>query len=160
MKLLQWNIWYQEDIRNILKILKQIDADIICIQELTMGDPEHNTGIDTFQFLKENLSMEGFFKPSHEDPLNTFGNAIFSRYPIRLAQAKNIKDAEEEIKNFSQQARVYIEAEIDTPNAILSVGTTHTSYTDRFMETKEKEVETDELLNILKTKSSKLFFYR
>ena len=43
MKILQWNIWYKEDINNIAKELKRIDADVVCIQELSfIGDDRTN----------------------------------------------------------------------------------------------------------------------
>ena len=31
MKVLQWNIWYKEEINNIANELKRIDADVVCI---------------------------------------------------------------------------------------------------------------------------------
>lgn len=34
IRLLQWNIWNNEDIDNIIKELKRISPDIACIQEL------------------------------------------------------------------------------------------------------------------------------
>lgn len=38
LKLLQWNIWNNENIDNIIKELKIIKADIVCIQELAIKD--------------------------------------------------------------------------------------------------------------------------
>ena len=43
MKLLQWNIWYKEDISNIAKELKRIDADVVCIQELNFVDEDRTS---------------------------------------------------------------------------------------------------------------------
>ncbi len=40
MKVLQWNIWYKEDINNIASELKRIDADVVCIQELSFIDKD------------------------------------------------------------------------------------------------------------------------
>lgn len=38
LTLLQWNIWYKEDIRNIAVFLREHPADVICLQELTIQD--------------------------------------------------------------------------------------------------------------------------
>ena len=38
IRLLQWNIWNNEDIDNIIKELKRISPDIACIQELAIKD--------------------------------------------------------------------------------------------------------------------------
>ncbi len=37
LTLLQWNIWYKEDIRNIAKEIKRINPDIVSLQELTVN---------------------------------------------------------------------------------------------------------------------------
>jgi len=36
LKILQWNIWFQERAENILKVIKRINPDIICCQEVTI----------------------------------------------------------------------------------------------------------------------------
>lgn len=38
IRLLQWNIWNNEDIDNIIKELKRIYPNIACIQELAIKD--------------------------------------------------------------------------------------------------------------------------
>lgn len=37
IKVLQWNIWYQENVNNILELIRDIDPDIFCLQELTVN---------------------------------------------------------------------------------------------------------------------------
>ena len=48
MKILQWNILYKEDINNIVKELKRIDSDIVCIQELYLIN-EYNSKINALK---------------------------------------------------------------------------------------------------------------
>jgi exonuclease III len=45
MKLLQWNVWYDEKADNVVDFIKDTDADIVCAQELTVNGPA-NPGID------------------------------------------------------------------------------------------------------------------
>ncbi len=82
MKLLQWNIWYQEDINNILKVVRELNPDIVCLQEVTIGNPGFNRGIDTPVYLAEGLGYYHYYKEALDDPNNTLGCAIYSRFPI------------------------------------------------------------------------------
>jgi len=43
MQILQWNIWYKEDINNIAKELRRINADVVCIQELSFSGDDRTT---------------------------------------------------------------------------------------------------------------------
>lgn len=163
MKLLQWNIWYQEDINNILKTLQEINPDIICLQELTIGHPDHNKGIDTPRHLAEKLEFNHFFKAAINDISNTFGNGIFSRFPIISSHYVFIQIQEPiefhgETQDYSKQGRVYVECLIDAGKEKLSVGTTHMSYTDRFAPTLAKEAETTKLIGLLSKKKDSFIF--
>ncbi len=60
IKLLQWNIYYKKDVRNILKLLQKIDADIVCLQELTTSS--RNKITDVPAFLGERLDFSYYFK--------------------------------------------------------------------------------------------------
>ena len=62
---LQWNIWYKEPIENILKVLKEIDADIVCLQELSINNTEQSIA-DTVQYIADGL---GFNVASCEIPI-------------------------------------------------------------------------------------------
>lgn len=157
MKILQWNIWYQEDIKNILEVLKKVDADIICLQELTINHRRHN--IDAPKYIADGLQYYYFYKESQIDissgRVRSYGNGIFSRYPIVESSFKYIRDLRKpdiEIVDYSQEGRVYIESVVKAEDRKLTVATTHMSYTDRFMETTDKSIETDKLIAIVKEK--------
>jgi len=161
MKLLQWNIWYQEDIRNILSTLREINPDIACLQEMTIDHPDYNKGIDTPRYLAENLGLNHFFKAAHDDPANTFGNAIFSRFPITESNFSFIKESSSPHGvecDYSDQGRVYVECLLDAGERKLSVGTTHMFYTDKFAPTPSKEAETNKLIEILSKKKDNFIF--
>lgn len=160
MKLLQWNIWYQEDIKNILKTIEGINPDIICLQELSINHPEFNRGIDTAKYLAEHLKFHYFFKEAHDHPKNTFGNGIFSRFPIIESKSIFTKNPDRSASDdhFSVQGRAYLECAIDAVGKRLSVATTHVSYTHKFESTPAKEVETKNLVNILRGKKDRFIF--
>ncbi len=157
MKILQWNIWYQEDPKNILDALKEIDAEVVCLQELTVNHPRHN--IDVPKFIAEGLDYSFFFKESQadnsKDIYSSFGNGIFSRFPMSEQKFIFVRDprkADDELADYSKEGRVYVESVISEDSRKLTIGTVHMSYTDRFAETPEKKVETNKLLEIIKEK--------
>lgn len=165
MKLLQWNIWYKEDINNILSTIKEMNPDIICLQELTINHPHYNQNIDTPRFIAEALGFKYFFKEAQKSISDgherRYGNAIFSHYPIIDSNFYYIQDLQDpNIQNtdYSKEGRVYIESVIEVDGKKLTIATTHMSCTDRFVSTHEKEKETNKLIEILKEKKSNFIF--
>lgn len=160
MKLLQWNIWYREDANNILKALKQIDADVLCLQELTVNHPEYNRGVDVPTLLAKELGLSYAFAPVHEEGEEKFGNGIFSKFPILSSGSSFIQDPPSlgEETDYSKEARVYSEVSIEVNKKKITVGTAHMSYVDRFAVTPAKETETNKLIEILKQKKERFIF--
>ncbi len=159
MKLLQWNVWYKEDISNILKTIKDINPDIVCLQELTINHPHHNQDIDTAKYVADGLGFNHFFGEAQKNFSNgkerSYGNGIFSRYPITRSDSHYIQEPQDpNIQNpdYSKEGRVYVETIIGVGGKMLTVATTHMSYTDRFVPTSTKEAETNKLISILKGK--------
>lgn len=165
MKFLQWNVWYKEDVRSILRTLKETDADILCLQELTVDHPHYNQNLDIPQIIAKELRFDYYFKPAAENisdgKVHKYGNGIFSRFPMTNTMSVFIQNPPEpdakEI-DYSKEGRIYLEADIKTPTGKLTVGTTHMSYTDRFLPTPAKEKEANNLLELLKDKQEKFLF--
>jgi len=157
MKLRQWNVWYQEDIDNILRTITAVDPDILCLQELTTNFvPQRRR--DTPRFLSQKLGMHCFYKAAREttdsNGTHTFGNAIISRYPLietafHFVRQPSRTDA---LDDAVAEPRVYLEAGLRIGSARLDVATVHMSYTPEFRETAAKRAEADALVEIVKTK--------
>ena len=153
IKLLQWNIWYKENIDNIIRELNKWDVDIICIQELcTYGN---NT--DNVDKLNQCFPY-GFFKIANECGSDrNIGNAIYSKYPITNKKYTFIQEPGEDKTDPSQEGRVYIECEIDIGGCMLNVGTTHSSYTHKFNETTAKDREMNKLIECFNKEEKYIF---
>ncbi|MEK7614034.1 MAG: endonuclease/exonuclease/phosphatase family protein [Patescibacteria group bacterium] len=159
MKLLQWNVWYKEDVNNIVTFLKEINPDIICLQELTINHPEFNQGVDTSKYIANELGFNYYFKDAQTSTNNgkeyTLGNGIFSRFPILQSRFHYIQEPSnpnDQNTDYSAEGRLYVEVELDTPNGEYTIGTVHMSYTDRFVSTPAKEAETRELIKVVQEK--------
>ena len=144
IRLLQWNTWFKEDVENKLLLLKDVGADIYCLQELNIND-----GNNEFEYIKSKLNLYGAVGTTDTDHGGQ-GNAIISRFPINSSETHYIKEPIELRSHFSDEERIYLETEIKiADNQGLEIGTTHMSYTDAFEENQLKKKESDELLNLV-----------
>ena len=159
MKLLQWNVFYQEDIDNILRTIVEVGPDILCLQELTTNHPSQR-GRDAARHLAEGLGMHCFYQPAQQNRLpdggtHTYGNAILSRHPIVKSSFRYIQRPPrrpEARSNSALEPRIYLEAKLRIGDRTLDVATTHMSYVPRFRQTAAKRQEADKLVNILRRK--------
>lgn len=153
IKLLQWNIWFKEDIDNIVKQLEIIDADIVCIQELSiLKDDRSNTD-----------KLKKIYQYMYYEVADTFmdgrsqGNAILSKYPIIKTTSTFVQEPSSNKDDYSEEGRIYIEVQLDIGGKKLNVGTTHLSYTNRFEETELKDKEVDRLIKCFNKDSMYIF---
>jgi endonuclease/exonuclease/phosphatase family metal-dependent hydrolase len=159
MKILQWNVWYQERAANVLKLLEEVQADIVCLQECTINNPTYNVNIDVPGLLAEKLGYYKYFVPVYPDTGDgLYGNAILSRYPILSSRNVFTQIGKSNTTDYSQESRVYIELVLDTPTGPLTVGTTHMSYVHKFAVTDAKKRETDMLVHELSKNKERFYF--
>lgn len=153
MKVLQWNILYKENINNIAKELKRIDADIVCIQELSfIGDNRESVNV-----LSEVYPYVYYEIADTLSDNRSQGNAILSKYPFIKQEKHFVQEPGLNKNDYSKEGRIYIEVAIEYNNKIYNIGTTHLSYTDRFIETELKDIEVNNLISIIKDKSNYIF---
>jgi len=150
ISLLQWNIWYKEDIRSVARFLREHPADVICLQELTIQrTPEVGHGPD---YIAKQL---GFYYAYKEIDLGEgkmpMANGIFSRYPIVNTNWQWV-NTPTGTGHYDDEYRAYIEAMIEIDGKRITVATTHLSYTNHFVHTARKAQETNNLAAILHTK--------
>lgn len=161
ISILQWNIWYQENTENTIKTLNEINPDIFCLQELTTTSLI-NPNVDVPELIAHALNVQHSYKEAQSwdssEEKRAQGNGIFSKFPITKTHSSFLQDPSENPIDFSKEGRVYVETTIDVHGRNLSVGTLHSSYTDRFVNTEAKEKEIEKLIQILKTKKENYIF--
>ncbi len=74
------------------------------------------------------------------------GNGIFSKYRIKNKCQLAVQISGGNNPDFDDEGRDYIEAEIDVNSTLLTVATTHMSYTNRFEESSKRAAEDEMLL--------------
>ena len=157
---LQWNVWYLEDIHNIASYLKANPADVIALQELTVNH-SGQTEKDTPAYIAEQLGY--YYCTGGEDFAENgekrwFGNAIFSKYPIRSYRKAWINEPVG-TGGFDDEFRTYLEAILDVNGVEQIVATTHMSYTHKFDITERKQAETDKLVKELEPVSNRKLIF-
>lgn len=156
ISILQWNVWYKEDIRNIAKFLLANPADIICLQELTRGYQQIES--DTIEYIAKSLGYHYHFQEiPFDDDRWTQANGIFSRFPIIDKESRWINEPTG-TGHYDDEYRAYIEVTVTIDGRELTVGTTHMSYTNGFVGSARKEQEADKLLDIVSNKKQSYIF--
>lgn len=160
ISVLQWNVLFQEDIRNIVAFLKELRPDVICLQELTVGYEKQSIQ-NTPDFLVQELGYGHFYQTV---PIETtsgsklnFANGIFSRFPLTSKYYTWINKPDTG-GGYGDEYRAYVEVTLNVEGQPVTIGTTHMSYTHRFQETESKNKEADMLAQELQRHQDRFIF--
>lgn len=151
---LQWNIWYKEDLSKIADFLESSQADIICLQELSINNPEQSIK-DGVKHIEEKL---GYYvqkcEISLDDSEMKLANAIFSKYPIK--DSRNVWiNKPTGTGHYDDEYIAYVELKLDLNGSEVIIGTVHMSYTNAFNPTQRKLDETEKLISTIRKNKSK-----
>jgi endonuclease/exonuclease/phosphatase family metal-dependent hydrolase len=159
ISILQWNVWFQESADNILAFLKGVDADIVCLQELTQ-----NSGPNPNRDMPQEIGLLGYDQfyvatvDKPELPIGRMGNGIFSKHPIRSSRKVWVRDEPPEGSETLNESRAYLECGIEAGGKLLTVGTAHLSFTPGFSNNPEKDAESDVFIKAISQNSSNFIF--
>ena len=156
VRVAQWNVWYREHADNILRVLRDIGADIICLQELTVKsevNPKRNIPEEI-----NAIGYSGYFQPTLENTSIILGNGIFSRFPIVKKRSVYVQRESDNREADDKENRVYIETQLAVKDKILTVGNAHLSWSKGFTDSPGKERETELLLPLLDEHGSNYIF--
>lgn len=160
LSVLQWNVWYQEDIRNIAACLQDLRPDVICLQELSNGY-QRQAVQDGPDFIARELGYQAFVKdiPLDQPDGTVFhlANGIFSRYEIKQSSSTWINQPSGN-GGYDDERRAYLQVQLRLDGDPVTVATTHMSYTHGFTETNRKRAETDVLTAELAKQKSRFIF--
>lgn len=146
LRIVTYNVHYWHDpskksITNdrMMAILKKIDADIVCLQEVTLGNP-----YDTIQDLTEAFNDLGYsyggattFSPYHGP---YFGNIIFSKYKLKNIIKQHYNDGYKGKRN----ARSFVGATVLFNDYSVRIYCTHLDVYDKTG--KRRNIEIKELI--------------
>src|SRR4051812_39622683 len=98
-----------------------LGVDVIGLQELDVNRPRSD-GVDQAGIIADELGWHRFFHPALRSGHEQYGNAILSRDPMRLRQAKELPSV---TTRLCPETRAAIWVEIETPGGPIQVINTH-----------------------------------
>ena len=163
LKVLQRNVWFKERAENLLQTMKKCNADIICCQEVTLGS-WFNDKRDVAKFIANELWYNYYFSKAHkyEYPIaplweeNYWWNAIFTRFPINDSFDFALINPDD-LPDHPYERRTCAIAEVQVWEKVLTIATTHKSYSSRFSEDEDKIEETRKLVDFFKKNKNIIF---
>lgn len=156
ISVLQWNVWYQEKADNILKFLRQTDADILCLQELTTDsdtNPKRDIPLEVERLGYSSAYCETVVKPHYRQ-----GHGVFTKLPIINRREVVVQQGTMDTDDFTEEKRVYIEALLAINDTALKVGTIHASYTPGFAFAAAKEQESNRIVESIRDSRQRFIF--
>ena len=99
----------------IAKVIEELDADIVALQEVPLG------GSDAPDVLSQLREMSGMFAvegPTLETPKRRYGNAVLSKLPVRVARTLDLSF-------HGREPRGALDADIDCAGRLIRVVATH-----------------------------------
>ncbi|WP_245835758.1 endonuclease/exonuclease/phosphatase family protein [Virgibacillus ndiopensis] len=124
------------DLDRIASAIRDMDADIIGLQEVDVHWGSRSQYDNTVQLLAEKLDMEYFFAPIYDlepaeegDPRRQYGIAVLSKYPILSAANRNITRLSTQDPNPEPKlAPGFLEAQVNMEGAHVWFYVTHLDY--------------------------------
>lgn len=119
--------------KRIARVIAMYDPDIIAMQEMVVGTTDLDY-TDQAMLISEQLNLDIHFHPIKEIKKGQFGNAILSKYPMRLVSARPLSTKLNRYGNKFGMAPFYqqrgaLDVEIDFNGSKLRMVTTHLGLT-------------------------------
>lgn len=158
ISLLQWNFLYKENPDNIIKVIKKLNPDIICAQEL-IQNLQNKIIPNEPDYIAKKINYHYFYHQADtwSPPRNgkeTQGNAIFSRFPMISKSHYYLSPPHHNSTSALDEGRVYLESVINTGNFTITIATTHLSFSPKFRLNKKRLNELKILTKIIKSKKN------
>lgn len=99
----------------IARVIGEIDADIIAMQEVPLGGSETP---DVLSQLREATGLYAVEGPTLDTPKRRYGNAVLSRFPIRMARTLDLSF-------HRREPRGALDADVDCAGQLIRVVATH-----------------------------------
>ncbi len=116
----------------IAKVITRLNVDAIGLQELDLNR-RRSAGVDQAAVIANQLGWHHFFHPALRVADEQYGDAILSRYPMRLRKAQELPSV---MTRVCPESRAAIWVEIETPDGAVQVINTHLGLgrRERFMQ--------------------------
>jgi endonuclease/exonuclease/phosphatase family metal-dependent hydrolase len=118
--------------KRIAEVIAMLDVDVIGLQELDLNR-RRSAGVDQAALIAEELGWHRYFHPALRRADEQYGDAILSRYPMKLLKAQELPSVTTRV---CPESRAAIWVQIETPEGTVQVINTHLGLgrRERFMQ--------------------------
>lgn len=152
IKLVSWNIWQSKYIDRVIEQIKELNPDVIALQEVT-----ESQGINSGQVIAEKLGYNHFFCQSADAqsriPPIKLGNSVLSKYNLSESKCQLLSTADEYEHTTETEPRVAVQTTITLSNEQLHVINTHLGYSEDLKVTAMQKKQLQTLLSFLPDKN-------
>lgn len=103
------------DPQRVAAVLQELNADIVALQEVPLGDSRRENVLSALQQATGFHAVEG---PALNLPHRRYGNAVLSRYPVRMTRTIDLSFG-------SREPRGALDADLDVHGHPLRIVATH-----------------------------------
>jgi endonuclease/exonuclease/phosphatase family metal-dependent hydrolase len=107
--------------KRIAEVIAALDVDVIGLQELDLNR-RRSAGADQAALIADELSWHRYFHPAFRKGDEQYGDAILSRYPMRVRQARELSSVTTRVR---PETRAAIWMEVETAAGPVQVINTH-----------------------------------
>jgi len=159
VRLLQWNILRKEDPDKVIRLIKKINPDIITAQELIQNT---QLKIDTAEYIASKLNLNYFYHAADtwspaKNGKTSQGNAIFSKFPFLTTGFQYVNQPHHNPPDANFEGRIYIEVSCNINSKKIFFGTTHLSFSPKFIINDKRRKQVDNLISLVKNKKNYCF---
>jgi endonuclease/exonuclease/phosphatase family metal-dependent hydrolase len=141
LKVTSWNIWFGKHYHDIAKHLKNVDADVIGLQEVIQDlDGKHNTAENIAKELGYHWKYEETVQFPYEGRTISWGNAILSKHKILNTKLHDLTKGDER--------KTALEATLEIADKQLTIVSTHFTHTHQ-QASEVQEHEAKSLLSVV-----------
>jgi endonuclease/exonuclease/phosphatase family metal-dependent hydrolase len=118
--------------QRIAEVIAMLGVDVIGLQELDLNR-RRSAGVDQVALIADQLGWHRYFHPALRVGEEHYGDAILSRYPMRLRRAQELPSVTTRV---CPESRAAIWMEVETPVGAVQVINTHLGLgrRERFMQ--------------------------
>src|SRR4051794_2055653 len=105
----------------IAEVIASMNADVVGLQELD-ANRTRSARVDQAALIAERLGWNHLFHPAMHHGDEQYGNAIISRFPLRLRRAIELPG---EGSWYCRETRIALRAEVESPLGLVEIVNTH-----------------------------------
>lgn len=152
VKVISWNIWKGKFLNQVIKTLKELDAEVVGLQEVIEKEGGERK-INTAQTIAQKLGYQYIyckaFTTDRHTPTYDLGNAVLSRFPIKKHQCHSLSGLILYQNDSVTEPRGAAEAKIEIAGREIKFISAHLAFSQKLEPVEIRKIQLENLLKII-----------